>query len=233
MKGRGRFRRALFVVGLASAATAGPVVGAQSGAGSPPAREPNPPQSRVWQVGPSFGIARQSPAFLFLGTTPGRDHLFVGIQAATPVRRVGRGTLAYAVQILPLVSISGRTAPVDYRGPLAPDGLLPVQSRVYAFGFSPLGFELATPERNRLSIFGAAAGGVLVFRRPYPVPEADRLNFTLEVGVGARVRTHPNQWFQVGYKLHHLSNAYRAQMNPGVDGHVFHAGYQWTARLPR
>ena len=223
-----------FVVMLAWAATVAPGIAAQS-VGEPASREREPKAAapRTWQVGPLFGVARHSPASLFLGTTPGRDHLFLGIQAVTPVRRVGRGTLAYAVQILPVVLISGRTAPRYYPGGLAPDGLLPVPARVYAFGFSPLGFELATPQENRLSVFGAAAGGVLLFRRPFPVPEADRLNFTFELGVGARLRTRPNQWLQLGYKLHHRSNAYRADMNPGVDGHVFHAGYQWSTRFRR
>lgn len=234
LRSRLRVRAAVFVLVLASTAIAAPGAAAQSGeVSSPREQEQGVEAPRTWHVGPLFGIARRSPASLFLGTTPGRDHLFVGIQATTPVRRVGRATLAYAVQILPVVSMSGRAAPTHYPGHLAADGLLPVPPQVYAFGFSPVGLELATLEENRLSVFGAAAGGVLLFPDPYPVAEADRLNFTLEIGVGARVRTGPKQWLQLGYKLHHLSNAYRAEMNPGVDGHVFYAGYQWAARLPR
>ena len=188
---------------------------------------------RTWQVGPWFGGARHSPVTMLLGTTPGRDHLFIGIQASTPVRRVGGGRLAYSVQVLPVVAISGRTAPLNYPGQRAPDGLLPGADRTYAWGFSPVGLELTTPQARRLSAFTAAAGGVLVFTRPFPVPEARRLNFTLEYGVGVRLRTHGEQWLQLGYKFHHLSNAYTAEMNPGLDGHVLYAGYQWSARLPR
>jgi hypothetical protein len=151
----------------------------------------------------------------------------------TPVLRFGFLRVAYAVQVLPVVAISGRTPPLYYPGLQGPDGLLPGPSRAYAVGVSPFGVDLATAQEKRLSVFGAAAAGALFFPRPFPVPEADRINFTLEYGAGVRVRTRMGQWVQLGYKFHHLSNAYRAQMNPGLDGHVFYAGYLWSARLPR
>jgi hypothetical protein len=47
------------------------------------------------------------------------------------------------------------------------------------------------------------------------------------------VRVGGAHWVRAGYKYHHLSNAYTAPLNPGVDGHVLHAGYQWAVRLPR
>jgi hypothetical protein len=187
----------------------------------------------TWQVGPWFGAARQSPVTPLLGSTPGRNHVFAGIQAVTPVRRLGSLRVAYVVQILPVVAISGRTPPLYYPGQLGPDGLLPGPSRAYAFGVSPFGIELASPQESRLSVFGAAAAGALFFSRPFPVPEAERVNFTLEFGGGVRMRTRVGQWVQLGYKFHHLSNAYLGQMNPGLDAHVFYAGYQWSARLLR
>jgi hypothetical protein len=110
---------------------------------------------------------------------------------------------------------------------------VPGPDRAYAFGVSPFGFELATPAERRVAVYAAAAAGGLVFNRPVPVPEAQRINFTLEYGGGALVRVGRAHWVRAGYKYHHLSNAYTARLNPGVDGHVFYAGYQWAVRLPR
>ncbi|HEX5829765.1 MAG TPA: acyloxyacyl hydrolase [Gemmatimonadaceae bacterium] len=51
-----------------------------------------------------------------------------------------------------------------------------------------------------------------------------------EVGRGPAIGAHA---VQIGYKFHHLSNLYTAPANPGVDAHVFHAGFQWSTRTPR
>ena len=60
-----------------------------------------------------------------------------------------------------------------------------------------------------------------------------RTNFTLEAGGGVRVRIGAAQWAQLGYKYHHISNAGTAFANPGLDGNVLYAGYQWSVRLPQ
>lgn len=185
-----------------------------------------------WQVGPWVGGARRSPVGA-LAVTPDRTHLFVGVQALTPILRVGPVRVAYAVQLLPLVTIDGDRAPILYRGPRTPDGRIPGPRRAWAVGLSPFGVELATPQARRVSAFGATAAGGLIFTRPYPVPEAYRINFTLEYGGGVRLRTRGDEWVQLGYKYHHLSNAYLRDVNPGLDAHVWYAGYQWSARLPR
>jgi hypothetical protein len=187
----------------------------------------------IWQVGPIAGIARNSPISTFLGTTPGRDHLFLGVQALTPILRFGPLHLSYGVQLLPVVLISGRGAPPNYRGNVTEDEEIPGPSHAYAVGLSPFGIELATPQESRVSVLGAAAAGGLIFTRPFPVPEANQINFTLEFGGGLRVRTRAGEWVQLGYKYHHLSNAYLARSNPGVDANVLYASYLWTAHLPR
>ena len=200
---------------------------------SPAASDTTAPNGAAWQLGPFVGGARHSPITSNLGATPGRDHLFVGVEAVTSMVRLGALQLRYAAQVLPLVVITGRTVPLGYRGPRAPDGLLPTPDRVYATGLSPFGLELATPLEHRLSVFAATSAGALLFTRPFPVPEARRLNFTLEYGGGVRLRTTRTAWVRVGYKHHHLSNAYTALMNPGLDARVVYVGYEWTVRLPR
>lgn len=190
-------------------------------------------QPALWHVGGFVGIARNSPMTSLLGLTPGRDHYFVGLHALTPVLRSGAVSLSYGLQLLPFVGIGGRTPPTGYVGPTDAEGKIPGPDLAYAFGLSPFGIELGVLPFRGVGVYAAAAAGGVVFRRPFPIPEARRTNFTLEFGGGLRVHTGRGQWLRLGYKYHHLSNSYRALANPGLDGHVFYAGYYLPVRLPR
>lgn len=150
--------------------------------------------------------------------------------------------MSYAVQLLPLVVVRGRTAPLGYRVNPVDSGValaravqrdLSGPDLAYAVGVSPFGFELGVPLGRAVSLYGAAAAGGIVFTRPFPVPEATRINFTLEFGGGVLVRAGRERWVQLGYKYHHLSNAFTGSENPGLDANVFYAGYEWGISLPR
>jgi hypothetical protein len=147
------------------------------------------------------------------------------LQAQTTVLKIGAARLSYGVQIVPAVFIRGRSVPNGYHGEVDEDGLIPGPERTYAYGFSPFATELAVPLGSRLGIYGAAAGGLIFFPRPFPVPEAKRSNFTIEYGGGVLLRVGTKTWLQAGYKYHHLSNAYRELVNPGIDGHVGYLGF--------
>ena len=188
--------------------------------------------AQPWRFGTFVGAAHDSPKSAMLGGTRGRDHLFVGFQALTPILRAGPVRVSYAAQLLPVVVIRGRTAPDNYGGRRAADGQLPEPNVNYAFGASPFGLEVAVPMPVRsVSLYGATAGGGVLFGRRFPVPEGARMNFTLEYGGGLLVNAGGGRLIQLGYKYHHISNAWMAAQNPGLDGNVFYAGYQWTARL--
>ncbi len=185
--------------------------------------EPKP--TSQWRFGVFVGAARNSPINPRLGTTPGRDHLFLGLQAQTTVLKLGASRLSYGIQVVPAVIIRGRTAPIYYSGPLDDEGLVPGDDVTYAYGFSPFAMELAMPCGSRLGIYGAAAGGLVFFSKPFPVPEAESSNFTIEYGGGLLLRVGDASWLQAGYKYHHLSNAYRSLVNPGLDAHVVYLGF--------
>ncbi|MCC7054441.1 MAG: acyloxyacyl hydrolase [Gemmatimonadaceae bacterium] len=186
----------------------------------------------TWQVGAYLGAARSSPGNGVLGTMPARDHVMLGLQAGTTVLRMGRVSINYIAQLLPLVVVSDRQA-ARFDADLDEAGLPRLPRRAYAFGVAPFGLELSTPAGRRVSAFLTSAGGGLIFSRAFPDVTGRRTNFTLEAGGGVRIRTGRDQWTQLGYKYHHLSNAGTAFANPGLDGNLVYAGYQWTARLPR
>lgn len=190
-----------------------------------------------WDVGVFVGMARNSPSGHFLGTTAGFNHSFVGLQALTPVLRLGSVRISYGVQLLPFVRITGRTEQVVSCDPgferCGSRRVVYVPVKAYAAGLSPFGLQIAAPVGSALSVYGATAAGGLIFDRPFPIPQARRVNFTLEFGGGVLVRVGHERWVRAGYKFHHLSNAYTAPENPGLDANVFYVGYDWPVRLPR
>ena len=186
----------------------------------------------AWQIGAFVGGARNSPNDGVLGTIPHRDHFMLGVQAGTPVLRLGPVRVSYIAQLLPLFIISDRAAPA-YNPYLDANGLPRLAQRAYAFGISPFGIEIASSVARRVSVFAATAGGGLFFSHSFPDVTGRRTNFTLEAGGGLRMRVGSAQWAQLGYKYHHISNAGTAFANPGLDGNVLYAGYQWSIRLPQ
>ena len=190
------------------------------------------PHRSLWHVGAVAGAARNSPNDGLLGTVPHRDLFIFGLQASTPLLRLGAVRVNYVAQVIPVFVIIDRAAPA-YDPYLDANGIARLPERSYAFGFSPFGIEVVSPLWRRASLFGATSGGGLIFTRQFPDVTGRRTNFTLEAGGGVRVRVGATHWAQLGYKYHHISNAGTAFANPGLDGNIFYAGYQWAVRLPR
>ncbi len=186
----------------------------------------------VWQVGAFAGAARNSPNDGLLGTIPNRDLFMLGLQAGTPILRLGPVRVNYVAQVIPFFVIIDRAAPA-YDPYLDANGIARLPERSYAVGFSPFGLEIVAPLWRRAAVFATSSGGGLVFTSRFPDITGRRTNFTLEAGGGVRIRVSGTQSAQVGYKYHHISNAGTAFANPGLDGNILYAGYQWAVRLPR
>jgi hypothetical protein len=189
---------------------------------------PPPSIAPRWEITPYVGGAVHSPAGPFLGITPDRNHLFVGVHGTLNFVRGPRWTFGYAPEVVPLLIVSGNPRVVkitDQWGTMLMPG---DPGPVAGFGFSPLGFETQRHMGSRWATFGALAGGVVWFSRDVPVPFARKFNYTLEYGGGLLWRRTPRTSLRFGYKFHHLSNNYTAPENPGVDGHVFFVGVSFN-----
>lgn len=100
-------------------------------------------------------------------------------------------------------------------------------STLYGAGLSPLGFKLNFAQQSWIQPFVAASVGFLYFEDDVPVPRSSRFNFTPEVGFGVQLFVAPKNALTLGYKFHHMSNAYTSRNNPGMDSHVFYAGFSF------
>lgn len=176
-----------------------------------------------WQLAPFLGYAQRSPVGRW-GETPDRDHHFAGVHLNTPLLRIGRATIFYAPNVVPLLIVTKRGMNNAY-------GLEDSGAPAYAAGLSPFGFRIGGQRKSGIEMYVEAAAGGLWFSRPIPGPDAKSFNYTVEWGGGVVVPAGKRR-LQFGYKRHHISNANTAAWNPGIDGNVFYAGLQWRILNP-
>lgn len=182
---------------------------------------------RPLELEPYVGIARHSPVDDFLGRTPDRSHVFVGVHITAAIARWRRLTIGYAPETALIVLSDNptyfeETFTSKHGAETVPrsDGFAPVAG----FAMSPVGFEGRVRLGSRWRVYGATAAGFVMFTRPTPVTLARRFNYTLEFGGGVDFRIHAEWWLRAGYKFHHFSNAFSAIENPGVDANVLVVG---------
>jgi hypothetical protein len=178
-------------------------------------------------VTPYVGGARHSLVGTHLGVTPDRNHLFLGVHVTFNFARTDRWAVGYAPEVVPLLLISNNP---KYRESAQGSGLPWLEQTgrgpVAGFAVSPIGFEGQLRMTSRWRAYGAGAAGVVWFSRDVPTAYSRRFNYTVEVGGGLIWQTAPKAALRLGYKFHHLSNAYTAPNNPGIDGAVFLLGYE-------
>jgi hypothetical protein len=243
-------RRPLLLTSLtvAALAAAAPRAMAQAAAGRAPEPERVPGRGE-WSVGGWVGGAPTSYAGHFIGATPGRAIALAGVRVGVATGMVGPVALEYVAQLIP--------AAVAYDNPVAPlsnacgflttaedlrrPGRQPVQvlepgycrRRVFGAGALPLGLQLTAPLGRAVRVFAAGNAGALVFAENMPVPSARRFNFAFDFGGGFEVGTRRSGAVTLGYKLHHISNAWTARSNPGIDHHVLYLGFVHRVRSGR
>jgi hypothetical protein len=108
-----------------------------------------------------------------------------------------------------------------------PDHVRRGSSTIYGAGLSPLGLKVNFGQQSWIKPFVAASVGFLYFEDDVPVPHSSRFNFTPELGLGVQFFLAPKRAVTLGYKLHHISNANTGRRNPGMDSHVFYAGFSF------
>jgi hypothetical protein len=121
-----------------------------------------------------------------------------------------RGRFVWAGEVMPLFA---QTSPSSAYGL----GLTPV---VWRWNFSP---------RPRWSAYAELAAGGLWTSEPIP-EDSTRANFTAHWGGGVRVRVSGPHRLLLGYRFHHISNGNQVASNPGVNAHLFLAGWSWVTQ---
>ena len=165
----------------------------------------------VW-LGGSF----HSPTLI--GTARERKLLLLGLRYGRVLGGSENVAVEYVADVLPVAIV--------FQPDLARRVGQSQNTAVYSAGVSPIGFRLVFNRQGRLKPFAETTGGFLYSKHAVPldIPNATRFNFTFDFGGGVQLFTSAHQAVMMGYKFHHLSNAYRSRVNPGLDGNVFYVG---------
>jgi hypothetical protein len=140
--------------------------------------------------------------------------------------------LKYTIDFIPLAVLNYDRRPVIQTAP----NTFVVQSNSttnYAFGLTPVGFQLHFRRKAKIQPFLSANAGLLIFNKTipddrspvFPDRNGKHLNFTLAGGGGVDFLSDAGRTFTVGFKFHHISNASTGNINPGFDQNLFYVGY--------
>jgi hypothetical protein len=185
-------------------------------------------------LGAWAGASFYAPGGHFLGGETDRDLYLAGIRAEWTLESGEHFALAATMDAIPLAVVTRNPYYTNQvvgfarnrRGDRIPILNQTGRGPVFGFGANPLGLELLGPRLHAVRPYLGAAAGFLRFTRNTPEPEARRLNATFEIGTGLRIARRQGRALLVGWKFHHLSNAWTAPYNPGLDGNVFYVGFQ-------
>jgi len=92
-------------------------------------------------------------------------------------------------------------------------------------GAAPVGFEMRFRPGARIAPLARFAGGFIYFNNDMPRSGGARFNFTAALGGGVRIGLTRSIAIEADYAYHHLSNGYRAEMNPGFDSNLVLIGF--------
>lgn len=175
------------------------------------------------------GFSPDTTTALNIGTSVDARYVTTGFRYARRFDNGDKVNLKYTADIIPFSNLSFlRTEAVQ----IAPNGfqLQTVRHNSSAFGFVPLGIQANFRPKKRIKPFANAGGGILFFNDSIPNDLGRKTNFIVEVGGGLEVGLKNNKAITFGYKLTHISNAYRGQINPGYDNNLFYFGYTFFSK---
>jgi hypothetical protein len=162
-----------------------------------------------------------------IGTAADRRFALVGLRYGFVFANARNVAIEYTADLIPLAVVFQSNV---YRIHLTPTVSREVrEGTVVAFGFAPIGFQFTARRTSRVQPFWGTSGGMLRSRIPVPVnlAEATRWNFTFDFYGGVQLMNENGKAVRFGYRFHHLSNANRSAVNPGMDSHIIFAGFSF------
>ena len=103
----------------------------------------------------------------------------------------------------------------------------------FGLGANPVGSDVIFLPERRWQPFAGVHAGASYFTRNVLGFRAAQFNFMLDGRAGVRFRLHGGKSLSVAYMFQHMSNAYTALENPGVDSHMVHIAYAFPFRFRR
>ena len=154
-----------------------------------------------------------------IGTT---ERTRLGLVAFRYARVVARGdnlALKYTLDAVPVASMSFPSFEQTAAG------FREMRKTITGAGLAPVGFQLNFRRRERVQPFVETSGGFLYFSERVPDERGAQFNFTGDFGGGVQWKAGARRAWTLGYRYHHVSNGFRAEVNPGFDSNLFYLGF--------
>jgi hypothetical protein len=103
--------------------------------------------------------------------------------------------------------------------------------RNYGAGASPAGIKVNFLPGKKVQPFLGIQGGFLYFSRRALSFKASQFNFNVDGRAGLEFSLPSGKAISFAYMFQHMSNAYIAKENPGVDSHMLTLAYRFPLRL--
>jgi hypothetical protein len=223
---RHRVSHAEVFIALLLALAVGGRARAQEASGLLSESEAAAPQS----VGGGFGMEKTVNEYGFwgggsfsaptlIGKTEGTRFGLLGFRYARVLARGDSLALKYTVDAVPVAVMSFPSFDPSTASERE------VRKTITGAGLSPVGFQLNFRRRERVQPFAQGSGGFLYFGERVPNAGGAQFNFTADFGGGVQWKTGARRAWTIGYRYHHVSNGYRADVNPGFDSNLFYVGF--------
>ena len=184
----------------------------------------------VQSAGGAFGLEKRVNEFsvwgggsfsspTLIGKTEETRLAILGLRYARVLARGENLALKYTIDAVPVAFLSYPS------GGLASAPASERRKTMTGAGLSPVGFQLNFRRRERVQPFAQASGGFLYFGERVPDERGAQFNFTADFGGGVQWKTGARRAWTVGYRYQHISNGYRADVNPGFDSNLIYVGF--------
>ncbi len=176
------------------------------------------------------GFSPDSTTALKFGSGEDARYGVIGVRYARRFNNSDKVNLKYTADFIPFATLNFPLTQFVRIGDTNRFQLETFRRTGYAFGIAPLGIQANFRPRKKLQPFASAGAGFLYFNKNIPNELGKRFNFTLEAGGGIEIGVRNNRAVTVGYKIQHISNAYRGDFNPGYDNNIFYVGYTFFTK---
>jgi len=204
--------------------------------GGPQARRAGPEEPEAQGAGGAYGLEKSVNEFgvwgggsfgapTLIGKTEGTRLGLVGLRYARVLARGDSLALKYTIDAFPVALLSFPVAELVEAPPPFTSVVRRERRNITGAGLSPVGFQLNFRRRERVQPFAQASGGFLYFGERVPDARGAQFNFTGDFGGGVQWKTGARRAWTVGYRYQHVSNGYRAPLNPGFDSNLFYVGF--------
>jgi hypothetical protein len=200
--------------------------------GQEPSEPPSPPRAeRMNEFGVWGSYAVNSPDVY--GSRAHGDFGALGLRYGRVVSASRHRVIEYTLDVVPVEvmrQLSYTPCTIASGGQVIAAHCISGHETVYGGGFTPLGWKFNFLPQRRFEVFAALGGGIIATtaRTPTDIPGGALFNFTADWQVGfERFSASGDRAWIFGYKLEHISDAFRTSVNPGIDLNVIFVGYSF------